>query len=1145
MRNLKKVLSTLLAVAMLMGFIGLSASATSFSDDKDIAHKEAVDMATALNIINGYADGTYRPAGNITRGEMAKMICFVMNGGNEPTLGVNTTATFADIKGHWAEKYIEYCVAEKIVAGYGDGTFGPEGNITGTQAAKMLLVALGYRADVEGFNTSSWATKINVRATQKKLFDEVTAPNTDPNVALTRDNAAQMIWNALQAGVVEYTYELVMVDGVLTSVLTAKDVLIASTNDPLILLAQKYNQDDFVGTFIDYSWNDKDKVFVYTVKNNATTPVTKTFRSTKDYSQLFGLEVKAIYRTKNTDNTLFGMIANKGSVLATGLIGDIAYDKLTDTSFTIGDKNFVVDSSSKTVGGLDVQAMNNYKTAAADLRTFTQLVNAQTNGSDTTVELAFAMNVLDTNGDGKADTVTYVPIVGAKVDSLTSKNVTLKDAQYLDGGANSGFEFKLASNTLVLASNNIYEGIAEKDYVAVVPAGYSPYDGNQVVKMETVSGKVDGQKGTDNKQVRVDGTWYERILFNGKRADAALDSTYDFATVGSYIFFSDLSEGASMKDVAYVASIASLGVNYEAKLYFTDGTNSTVKVTKVQYKDNGGVIQDMTNVITNANHKLFTFKKKTDNYELMAVNSKNLVGQKSFVDNTAASGVAFNGNASLQAKSNSKPGALMFNTKEISIASDAFVFLGYDNDKAVVLTGAKAKALTSTFVGQANSIGQAVTDNATAGSGNAKLAAVFSNGTVKPGGTGVGAYGYITKYMITTATDGTTVSQMTIWNGTKLLEDVQSEDFTSGVKVGDVVNYIDLGNGKVEADTSIVGNGIVRWNSADVITNAEPADEPLLLKPMRVAIENANDPTLTVTMGGNQTGLNARNIYITKDTVIMNVDTAADTYATSKTLREAKTEQAVFNQGSGTYLVPNALVLCEKNGSNYDVVLVVIDNNYNYEQPDTSYSTTSNNAAMGAVTAGANASSVTGGTTVNAIAPSVDTYFTVKTADAAAKITSVSAGATITSGVNTNTAVVKVTGSAAGTNVAVTVNTLAVDGTTTGSGTVTVMFTSNDASLVTTTGITVNGANATATGNAYTYAIANAAVAGAPIVITTTDANATISVSGATTATGTNTVTLAAGANGLVQSATTNYTITVTAQNGVTVATYTLAVTAS
>ena len=198
MRNLKRVLSMIMAVAMMMSLVVFSASATSFNDDKNIENKEAVDMAVALKIINGLPDGSFNPTGNVTRAEMAKMICILLNGGNEPTVGAKTgNPTFNDIRGHWAEGYIEYCVAEGIIAGMGDGTFQPNGNVTGTQAAKMLLVALGYRAEAEGFNGSNWAVKINVRATQKKLYDDITVASV--NNPLNRDNAAQMIWNALSA----------------------------------------------------------------------------------------------------------------------------------------------------------------------------------------------------------------------------------------------------------------------------------------------------------------------------------------------------------------------------------------------------------------------------------------------------------------------------------------------------------------------------------------------------------------------------------------------------------------------------------------------------------------------------------------------------------------------------------------------------------------------------------------------------------------------------------------------------------------------------------------------------------------------------------------------------------------------------------
>ena len=155
MRNLKKVLSLVLCMAMMLSVMVVGAGA-AFKDQEKIVNDEAVDMCVALNIINGYTDGSYKPEGTITRAEACKMICVALNGGKEPVLGTNATATFTDIKGHWAEGYIEYCVAEGIVAGIGGGKFNPNGNVTGSQFAKMLLIALGYRADHEKFVGNAW-----------------------------------------------------------------------------------------------------------------------------------------------------------------------------------------------------------------------------------------------------------------------------------------------------------------------------------------------------------------------------------------------------------------------------------------------------------------------------------------------------------------------------------------------------------------------------------------------------------------------------------------------------------------------------------------------------------------------------------------------------------------------------------------------------------------------------------------------------------------------------------------------------------------------------------------------------------------------------------------------------------------------------
>ena len=200
----KKVLSLVLCVAVMLSVMVMGAGA-AFSDQDKIENTEAVDACSALNIIGGYPDGSYKPEGNIKRSEICKMICVALNGGKEPNVSTNTTPTFSDVRGTnaaWAEGYIESCVAQGIVSGVGGGRFSPAGNVTASQLAKMLLVSLGYNANTEGFVGNAWATNVNVIASQKGLYEGL--ESMDTSAALTRDNAAQMVWNAMNAYEVEY-----------------------------------------------------------------------------------------------------------------------------------------------------------------------------------------------------------------------------------------------------------------------------------------------------------------------------------------------------------------------------------------------------------------------------------------------------------------------------------------------------------------------------------------------------------------------------------------------------------------------------------------------------------------------------------------------------------------------------------------------------------------------------------------------------------------------------------------------------------------------------------------------------------------------------------------------------------------------------
>ena len=122
MRNLKRALSLALAAIMLVGMMVVSASAASYNDltDKDqIVNCLLYTSDAALGVINGKEDGSYfDPTGNVTRAEMAKMIATVLNQGADVDglyVGMNTGLT--DVKGHWAESYINYCYSLGIIAG--------------------------------------------------------------------------------------------------------------------------------------------------------------------------------------------------------------------------------------------------------------------------------------------------------------------------------------------------------------------------------------------------------------------------------------------------------------------------------------------------------------------------------------------------------------------------------------------------------------------------------------------------------------------------------------------------------------------------------------------------------------------------------------------------------------------------------------------------------------------------------------------------------------------------------------------------------------------------------------------------------------------------------------------------------------------
>ncbi|MBQ1351758.1 MAG: S-layer homology domain-containing protein [Oscillospiraceae bacterium] len=236
----KRIFSLALGLALLLGLLAIGASAgyDEFTDKNKITHPDAVKLLVELHVVAGKEDGSFfDPQGTLTRAEAAKLICVVLSGGAEPTLGSTDQLSYSDTKNTWGAAYIEYVTARGIVAGDGHGHFRPNDMVTGTQLAKMLLVALGYDAKTEGMVGSQWSSKIDALAQKNGLYNGLNAK--DFSKPLSRDDAALMVYHALFTNTVQYSASGVARTGktglnqyfqmdLLTGVVVANDVFTLS-----------------------------------------------------------------------------------------------------------------------------------------------------------------------------------------------------------------------------------------------------------------------------------------------------------------------------------------------------------------------------------------------------------------------------------------------------------------------------------------------------------------------------------------------------------------------------------------------------------------------------------------------------------------------------------------------------------------------------------------------------------------------------------------------------------------------------------------------------------------------------------------------------------------------------------------------------
>jgi len=158
-----------------------------------------IEKLVSLGAVSGYPDGAFRPDQNITRAEFVSVLVKAFQ--LKPAKG----KVFADTSGHWAGEAISTAANYGIVAGYGDGRFGPDEPVTREQMAAMTVKAAklnpvsGELAFTDSSDISPWANDSVVTAVKNGIISGYPDNTLRPGARATRAEAAAMAVRAIGA----------------------------------------------------------------------------------------------------------------------------------------------------------------------------------------------------------------------------------------------------------------------------------------------------------------------------------------------------------------------------------------------------------------------------------------------------------------------------------------------------------------------------------------------------------------------------------------------------------------------------------------------------------------------------------------------------------------------------------------------------------------------------------------------------------------------------------------------------------------------------------------------------------------------------------------------------------------------------------
>lgn len=563
MRNLKRALSLALSTVMLVGMMAVGTSAASYADVDSADNVEAIEVMKAVSVMVGDENGNFNPDKNVTRAEMAVVMANLLDLQVEDFVGASIP--FTDVP-EWAHSFVAACYADGITGGVSATQYGSNYSVTATQAALMMLKALGYFQYGSDFGTD-WQVATIKQASNIGLFDGIDSAR---NAAMTRNEVAQIALNALESTLVEP-------DGTPGNITTSDGTVI---NLGSVTYKDRQSSNEKYEAISKEKGSDSDKF---------------TMELGED---LFNGDLEKV--TNNTTDD-FGRPAHKWEYKNDEIV--TAADS-ADETYVVDDNGLKLSTILTDDDYFDLDAKNDI------VESPDYVLNAETGDAD--LQKGDIVEVFE-DDNGKVKKVVAIRYTAAKIDEVSTDLSNSEEK----AGASYSIELVEVNND----SNSIGAGTYYDDYDkdseilngfsantykegTVLAVALSAKDNRTILASyvaDTATGTVSSYKAND--YVTVDGTKYTMAgKVDGTSKDFSFEDEYNlYLTSDGYVIAVDGAAAANINDVYYITGVymtkSTMGtVKYYAQAVALDGTVSEIELEKSEFEVGGTFNGEATSV---------------------------------------------------------------------------------------------------------------------------------------------------------------------------------------------------------------------------------------------------------------------------------------------------------------------------------------------------------------------------------------------------------------------------------------------------------------------------------------------------------------------------------------------------------------------